>query len=155
MTFGERCQGTTGTDTCEVSGPVSHFGFGSYVPRALALSRFAVGLSESSELFGSVVTSTMGPEQSVVKSDLHGVSREADAYGDPDVAVAHPIARSREADRAMLVDYAQDLGALSRLRWLARVLRTPVHLVVVIDQMASCMGRDDRAVVRDLEQSVD
>jgi hypothetical protein len=59
-----------------------------------SLSRFAVGLSESSELFGSFVTSTMGPEQSVVKSDLHGVSSEADADGDPDVAVAHPIPRS-------------------------------------------------------------
>ena len=84
-------------------------------PTGTDLSRFAVWLSERSKLLGSVVTSTMAPQQRAVKSDLHGVARKADGDGDAHVAVAHPITGSGEAHRAMLVDDAQDLPTLGGL----------------------------------------
>jgi hypothetical protein len=44
---------------CEVSPPLSQIGFGSCVSLDVHLSRFAVGLSQRSELLRAVVTSTM------------------------------------------------------------------------------------------------
>jgi hypothetical protein len=55
----------------------------------------------------------MGPQQSAVKNDLHGVASKADADGDADVAVADPIAGSAKLTEP----------------WLSTMRRTSVPLV--------------------------
>jgi hypothetical protein len=88
----------------------------------------------------------MGAKKGAVKGDLDRVADETDADGLTPVAVADTIGGPGEADRTVRVDDPKDLCSLGRLRWSARLPRPPIHLVVVIDQVASCVGRDDRVV---------
>ncbi|MQA98669.1 MAG: hypothetical protein GEU78_00005, partial [Actinobacteria bacterium] len=79
--------------------------------------------------------STMGANKSAVKADLDRVADETDAHGLAPVAVADPVGGPGEADRTVPVDDTKDLRSFGRLRGSPRVPRTPIHLVVVIDQM--------------------
>jgi len=88
----------------------------------------------------------MGSEQDAVKGDLDRVADEPDADCGIHESVANPVAGTGEVDRSVFVDDPQYLCALSRLGW-TRDLRTPIHLVVVVDQVTTGVGRDHGAVV--------
>ncbi len=70
----------SGAGLCEVSPPVSRIGLGRFVshPR---LPGLPFRLSQSSELLGLVVSSTMGSQQRAVKGDLDRVADEPDSDG--------------------------------------------------------------------------
>jgi hypothetical protein len=136
-----------------VSVPVSRNGFGSFVSQG-GLSGLAIGLIQGSELLRSVVTSTKGAQQHSVKGDLNGVTDESLADRHSDVAVADAVAGPGEADRSVLVDDPQHFGTPRRLRRPTRLLRSPVHLVVIIDQVTSGVSRYDNVVGGDVKQPV-
>ena len=96
----------------------------------------------------------MGAEQGAVKGDLDGVADQANLDRLPAEAVADAIGRAGEADRTVRVDDAQDSCPLGGLSGTACVLRTAVHLVVIIDEMTPCMRRDHRAAVGDVQETV-
>ena len=95
----------------------------------------------------------MRAQQSAVKGDLDGVADEADAHGLTDEAVADAIIGAGEADRPVLVDAAQHLGAFGGRCRPTRVLGSPIH-PVVIDQMPPSVCGDHDTVMRDVEQAV-
>ena len=95
----------------------------------------------------------MGAQQGAVKSDLDGVADELHVDCGSAQSVADPVAGASEADRPVFVDDPQHYCAFGGTCRTGH-LRPSIHLVDVVDQMTSGVGRDDNPVVADVQQSV-
>jgi hypothetical protein len=97
----------------------------------------------------------MRPKQSSVKGDLDSVAYQSDTHLLSAVAVADAVGGAGEADRTMGVDNPQNLAAFGRTSRPPRVVGASIHLVVVVDEVASGVCRDNDSVVRDVKQPID
>jgi hypothetical protein len=95
----------------------------------------------------------MGAQQGAVERDLNGVVDDTNPNRPTTVTIAHPVGGPGKAHRAVRVDLAQNLASCSRSGGFDRLGAT-VHLVVIFDEMASCVRGDHDPAVSDVQESV-